>query len=65
MWVTKYYSFTDVVTLYFINYLIDTQLKILKYMYPIGNYDDELWYPTDNANTQFIKKSGGYIQCLH
>ena len=36
----KYYSFTDVVTSYFINYLMDTQLKILKY--PIGNYDDEL-----------------------
>ena len=35
----KYYNFTDIVPLYFINYSMDTQLKILKYS--IENYDDE------------------------
>ena len=36
---------------------MDTQLKILKY--PIENYSSKLWYPIENADTQFTKKVVG------
>ena len=36
---------------------MDTQLKILKY--PIENYCSKLWYPIENADTQFTKKVVG------
>ena len=40
---------------------MDTQLKILKY--PIENYSSKLWYPIENADTQFTKKWWVFTQC--
>ena len=36
---------------------MDIQLKILKY--PIENYNGKLWYPNENADTQFTEKVMG------
>ena len=44
---------TNIIVVIFIN----TQLKILKY--PIENYSSKLWYPIENADTQFTKKVVG------
>ena len=44
---------TNIIIVIFINYLMDTQLKIFKY--PIENYNGKLWYPTGNTDTQFTQ----------